>query len=161
MSTRMMAVVTMMWACALLTSPTPGRAQPAMNAPGCCCVKEGAAFGCSVQSQADCLARQPKAPTFPKGADWKVAWEKYLAADEAAESEKLSGGWIAEPCTDVLNPKTGEPRGAATGCCCFPPADGRVCKADMTDFDCKAECAGLRDGSKPSGCTWAKGACSK
>ncbi len=65
-----------------------------------------------------------------------------------------------------LNPATGEPYGAAAGCCCFPKlhptAEDRFdCKSDMTEFDCKAECAELKDGRLPSGCKWTKGACPK
>jgi len=64
----------------------------------------------------------------------------------------------------TINPATGQPFGAPTGCCCIPKlhptADDRFdCKASVTEFDCKAECAELKDGRLPSGCTWAKGAC--
>jgi hypothetical protein len=63
-----------------------------------------------------------------------------------------------------ISPKTGEPPGAAKGCCCIPklhPTAGNEfdCKSGVTHFDCKAECAGLKDGRKPSGCKWDEGAC--
>lgn len=136
-------------------------AQPSMDAQGCCCVSKGAAFNCSNNTQGACLELQPKAPTFPKMADWKTAWNDYVAADEKAEAQKLRGGWIGEPCADLINPETGEPRGAPTGCCCFPPKDKPVCKGGMTGFDCTAQCAGLREGRLPSPCTWTAGACTQ
>lgn len=64
----------------------------------------------------------------------------------------------------TIDPATGEPPGAPTGCCCFPKADSPgsgtvLCKPALTEFDCKAQCAELRDGRLPSGCRWTKGAC--
>jgi hypothetical protein len=71
----------------------------------------------------------------------------------------------ANPHEPPIDPATGEPPGAPTGCCCFPKADspagaGQICK-NMTEFDCKAECAELREGRLPSGCRWTTGACPK
>jgi hypothetical protein len=65
----------------------------------------------------------------------------------------------------AINPATGQPPGAPTGCCCLPKlhptANDRFdCKASVTEFDCKAECAELKDGRLPSGCKWDKGPCS-
>ena len=64
----------------------------------------------------------------------------------------MHGGWIAESC---------EKTEARIGCCCFPPLDKRArqCKGGVSEFDCRAECSLLRDGRKPSDCTWAVGAC--
>ena len=63
----------------------------------------------------------------------------------------------------TINPATGEPPGAPAGCCCYPkadsPGDKPLCKPGVTEFDCKAECAELKDGRLPSGCTWTKGVC--
>ncbi len=78
----------------------------------------------------------------------------------AQPSNAQMGGAPREP---KLDPATGEPYGAPSGCCCFPKADSdpdgrRICKS-FTEFDCKAECAGLRDGRLPSGCAWTTGAC--
>ncbi|HEV7730686.1 MAG TPA: hypothetical protein VGR62_00925 [Candidatus Binatia bacterium] len=159
MSNRTIGAVMWIMLCTILAGAGAAWAQPAMDAPGCCCVTEGIAFRCSIKTQADCMAVQPKAPTFKKMADWKAAWDKFIAADKAAEARTLSGGWVAESCQEEINPATGEPRGAPTGCCCFPPKDAAVCKAAMTEFDCKAECSMLKDGRLPSGCTWATGAC--
>ncbi len=150
--------------CAVLAGAVGVRAQPSMAAKGCCCVTEGIAYRCSEKTQAECLALQPRAPTFPKIGDWKVAWDKFVAASKAQETKPSSGGWIAESCGQAINPATGEPRGAPTGCCCFPPSkpgvkDPSDCKASFTEFDCKAECSMLKDGRLPSGCTWAAGAC--
>jgi hypothetical protein len=111
-----------------------------------------------------CHALQPSAPVFPKIADWKKMWNDYVAASETQATKPSHGGWIAESCGDDINPKTGEPRGAPTGCCCLPKqkpvGDDRFdCKASMTHFDCKAECSFFTDGRKASDCTWAEGAC--
>ena len=151
--------------CSLLSSAAFVEAQPPpMTATGCCCVVEGVAYRCTEKTQADCLTLQPKAPVFPKIDDWKKMWNDYVAASEAQASKPSYGGWIAERCGDDINPATGEPRGAPTGCCCIPKlhpiGDDRFdCKASMTHFDCKAECSLLRDGRLPSGCNWTAGAC--
>jgi len=73
-------------------------------------------------------------------------------------------GSSKNPMDPKMNPATGQPPGAPTGCCCYPKADpvGKhdpLCKPDMTHFDCKAECAELKDGKQKSGCHWKKGAC--
>jgi len=62
------------------------------------------------------------------------------------------------------NRATGAPVGALEGCCCFPKlhptaTDAFDCKAGMVEFDCKAECAQLKEGRAPSGCKWTKGDC--
>ena len=142
----------------------PAQQPPPMTAKGCCCVVEGVAYRCTEKTQADCLTLQPKAPIFPKIDDWKKMWNDYVAASEAQASKPSYGGWIAARCGDDINPATGEPRGAPTGCCCIPKlhpiGDDRFdCKASMTHFDCKAECSLLRDGRLPSGCNWTAGAC--
>jgi hypothetical protein len=152
MMNRVIVTVTLLMAVVSWAQPAP------MNEAGCCCVAAKVGFGCSVQSQAECMKLQPQAPVFKKMGDWREAWNKYIAADEAAEQQKLTGGWIAESCSDALNPKTGEPKGAPMGCCTFPPGVSSVLKT-MTEFDCKAECSTLKEGTRPSGCTWAKGDC--
>lgn len=137
-------------------------AQMGQPGAGCCCVTEGIAYRCSDKTQAECLKLEPQAPKFDTKADWKAAWGKFVAASQAQEARPMSGGWIAESCLEDINPKTGEPKGAPTGCCCFPPAkagEKPICKGDMTEFDCKAECSLLKDGRLPSGCTWKTGAC--
>ena len=151
--------------CSLLSSAAFVEAQPPpMTATGCCCVVEGVAYRCTEKTQADCLTLQPKAPVFPKIDDWKKMWNDYVAASEAQASKPSYGGWIAARCGDDINPATGEPRGAPTGCCCIPKlhpsGDDRFdCKASVTHFDCKAECSLFQDGRLPSGCTWTQGAC--
>jgi hypothetical protein len=121
--------------------------QPAPGARGCCCVGYGGSYACAEKSQADCLAAQPAAPKFTKLADWKKA----VDASKAQEAKPLLGGWIAESCEKAED---------RIGCCCFPTgADRPDCKAGMSEFDCKAQCAQLRDGRLPSGCTWAVGTC--
>ena len=82
-----------------------------------------------------------------------------------AHPRSQAGAQQQEP-MPTINPATGEPPGAPTGCCCFPKSDnpagpGALCKSNVTEFDCRAECAELRDGRLPSGCTWSKGACPK
>jgi hypothetical protein len=140
-------------------------AQPQpMTARGCCCVVAGVAYRCAEKTQADCLALQPGAPVFPKLDDWRKAWNAYVAASEAQASKPSQGGWIAGSCGADINPATGEPRGAPTGCCCMPKlhltGDDRFdCKPGATHFDCKAGCALLKDGRLPSGCTWKEGGC--
>ena len=73
-----------------------------------------------------------------------------------------AGGQMVNP---TINPATGEPPGAPSGCCCYPkaasPGDKPLCKPAVTEFDCKAECAEIKDGRLPSGCTWTKGDCPK
>jgi len=139
-------------------------AQPVAGTRGCCCVVQGVAYRCSEKTEADCLALQPAAPRFSKVEDWKKAWDAFVAASKAQEAKPMHGGWIAESCADAINPATGEPRGAPTGCCCFPKlhpteSDRYDCKPSLTDFDCKVECSMLKDGRLPSGCTWTAGAC--
>jgi len=151
--------------CALLSVATSARAQPPPpTAKGCCCVVEGVAYRCTEKTQADCLAAQPGVPVFPKVDDWKKAWNAYVAASEAQASKPSQGGWIAGSCGADINPATGEPRGAPTGCCCMPKlkptGDDRLdCTPRMTHFDCKVECSFFKDGRLPSGCTWAEGGC--
>jgi len=150
---------------ALLAVATGIQAQPPPpTAKGCCCVVEGIAYRCMEKTEADCLALQPSAPVFPKIADWRKMWDAYVAASEAQAKKPSYGGWIAESCGADINPKTGEPRGAPTGCCCMPKlhptGDDRFdCKPSLTNFDCKAECAFFKDGRLASGCTWAEGGC--
>ena len=63
-----------------------------------------------------------------------------------------------------INPVTGQAPGAPTGCCCFPKADRwgtLVCRPNQTEFDCKAQCAELRDWKARSACAWNKGDCPK
>jgi hypothetical protein len=75
----------------------------------------------------------------------------------------FAGAAAGQMVNPTINPATGEPPGAPVGCCCYPkadsPGDKPLCKPDVTEFDCKAECAELKDGRLPSGCTWTKGAC--
>jgi len=130
-------------------------AQPAPSARGCCCVAGGDSYACADKTQADCLKLQPAAPTYPKTADWKKAWNDAVAASKAQEAKPMPGGWIAEPC---------EQSEARTGCCCFPklhPTEGDRfdCKPGVGEFDCRAECSMFKDGRLPSGCTWATGGC--
>jgi hypothetical protein len=82
----------------LLAVVAPAWAQVQAVSKGCCCVAQGKAYTCSEMTQADCLARQPAAPTFPKMADWKKAWSDAVAASEVAEAGPLRGGWIAGAC---------------------------------------------------------------
>jgi hypothetical protein len=87
-----------------------------------------------------------------------------VAASEAQANKPSHGGWIAESCGADINPATGEPRGARTGCCCIRKlrltGDDRFdCKPSLTHFDCKAECAFFKDGGLPSSCTWTEGVC--
>ena len=79
-----------------------------------------------------------------------MSWTAAAAAESGGEPAGIS-------------PKTGEPPGAPKGCCCFPKlhptaTDAFDCKAGMTQFDCKAECASFKDGREPSGCRWSEGA---
>jgi hypothetical protein len=131
----------------VLATSSVASAQPAAGAAGCCCVGYGGSYACAPKSQADCLAVQPAAPKFAKLADWKKAVEE----SKAQEAKPLLGGWFAESCEKAEN---------RSGCCCFPTGKERAdCKNDMSEFDCKAQCAQLRDGRLPSGCTWAVGTC--
>ncbi len=130
-------------------------AQAAAGARGCCCVAQGGSYVCAEKTQADCLDLQPAAPTFPKVADWKKAWNNAGAASKAQEAKPMQGGWIAESC---------EQSEARIGCCCFPKLhpterDRFDCRPGMSEFDCKAECSMLEDGRLPSGCSWTVGAC--
>lgn len=141
----------------MLTGTRSTWAQPAPDAPGCCCVAGGGSYACADKTQAACLKLQPAVPTFPKLADWKKAWSDAVSASKAQAAAPMQGGWIAESC---------EKAEARTGCCCFPklhPTEGdrSDCKPAMSEFDCKAECAQLRDGQLPSGCTWSVGACQR
>jgi hypothetical protein len=145
--------------CGVLVMAGAAGAQMGQPGAGCCCVTEGIAYRCSDKTQDECMKVQPQAPKFDTKADWKTAWAKFVAASKAEEARPMSGGWIAESCLDDINPKTGEPKGAPTGCCTFPPKDDPVAKGDMTEFDCKAECSLLKDGRLPSGCEWNPGAC--
>ncbi len=75
------------------------RAQPApMGTRGCCCVVRGESYTCTEKTQADCLAEQPGAPTYPKHEDWKKAWEAGVKASQAQAARPSRGGWIAGPC---------------------------------------------------------------
>jgi len=135
----------------LLSGVFSAWAQASGGAPGCCCLMRGVTFVCGEKTQSECLAILPAAPTFAKIADWKKAVE----ASKAQESGPMKGGWIGESC---------EQAEARPGCCCFPKlhptgSDRFDCKAGMTEFDCRAECAMFKDGREPSGCTWAVGAC--
>jgi len=85
-------------ALAVTLTASAASAQPSMAAKGCCCVAKGTSYTCSEKTQADCLAQQPKMPTFVKNADWKKAWGEYVADSKKQASSPLSGGWIAEPC---------------------------------------------------------------
>jgi hypothetical protein len=159
------ALWTLFALCALLIGVAAAQGPPPMTAKGCCCVVEGVAWRCSEKTQAECLALQPATPIFPKIADWKKMWNDYVAASETQATKPSHGGWVAERCGQDINPATGEPRGAPTGCCCMPklhPTGDRFdCKPAMTHFDCKAECAFFKDGRDPSGCTWTAGACAE
>lgn len=140
---------------AMLAAAPSVRAQPSAGASGCCCVPSGGAFVCAAKTQADCLALQPAAPSYPKLADWKKAWDDLVAASKAQEAKPLHGGWIAEACAQAE---------ARPGCCCFPKlhptaTDKFDCKPSMTEFDCRAQCSMFKDGRLPSGCTWAVGGC--
>ncbi|MDX2170483.1 MAG: hypothetical protein SF182_25650 [Deltaproteobacteria bacterium] len=76
------------------------------------------------------------------------------------------GAWADDSGTKMdpkMTPATGEPPGAATGCCCLPKLEvgSFTCVGNTTEFDCKAQCAELKDGRKPSDCTWKAGSCPK
>jgi hypothetical protein len=135
-----------------LLAATAAWAQAGPGSRGCCCLGQSGSYVCDDKTQAECLAIQPAAPTFPHLADWKKAWNDWIAASKAQEAKPMRGGWIAESC---------EKTEARVGCCCFPPLgqSPRQCKAEIREFDCRAECALLRDGRKPSDCTWTGGAC--
>lgn len=131
----------------MLAAAATAWGQPAAGARGCCCVGSGGSYACTEKSQAGCLAVQPAAPKFTKLADWKKA----VDASKTQEAKPLLGGWIAESCEKAED---------RIGCCCFPTGGDRSdCKNGMSEFDCKAQCAQLRDGRLPSGCTWAVGTC--
>ena len=85
-----------------------------------------------------------------------------LATMILAAGARADEAWDKYPKDE--NRATGAPVGAPKGCCCIPKlhptANEKVdCKAGMVEFDCKAECAQLKDGRDPSGCTWTKGDC--
>jgi hypothetical protein len=71
---------------------------PAMNARGCCCAVQAKTYTCTEKTQADCLAEQPQAPTYPKMDDWKKAWNDAVKTSEAQAAKPMRGGWIAGPC---------------------------------------------------------------
>lgn len=148
---------------AVFAATAGAQGPPPMTAKGCCCVAQGVSWRCSDRTQADCLAAQPNAPTFNTKAEWKKMFADYAAASWKQADTPNHGGWIAEACGSDIDPATGEPRGAPTGCCCIPKAagGGQDCKAGATHFVCKAECAMFKDGRKPEDCTWAAGACAK
>jgi hypothetical protein len=153
MTTTIGKAVTLVTLGVLLVGARAVPAQPAANAPGCCCLGQAGSFACAEKTQAECNAIQPAAPMFAKVADWKEA----VAASKAAEAKPMRGGWIAESC---------EQAEARIGCCCFPKlkpteSDRFDCKPGMSEFDCKAECSLLKDGRLPSGCTWTLGACQR
>src|SRR5262245_66269204 len=92
------------------------RAQPPpMTAKGCCCVVAGVAYRCSEKTQADCLAVQPGAPVFPKIADWKKAWDAYVAALEAQGNKTSFGGWVGESLWGDIHTVAGGDGGATRG----------------------------------------------
>jgi len=155
MSSRMRVAVVVLAFGATLTALPFVQAQPPMGARGCCCVISGGSYVCASKSQAECLAIQPAAPTFPKMADWKKAWDAGVAASKAQEAKPMHGGWIGEPCAEAE---------ARPGCCCFPKLHPTAterfdCKPNVTEFDCRADCSMFKDGRQPSGCTWAAGGC--
>jgi hypothetical protein len=80
------------------------------------------------------------------------------AVSPARRAVADGGGTAMDP---KMNPNTGEPPGAPVGCCCIPKleAGAFTCVAKTTEFDCKAQCAELKDGRLPSGCKWTAGAC--
>ena len=88
-----------------------------------------------------------------------------LAAVLALCSAQMTSAQNSASAQPTINPVTGQAPGAPTGCCCFPKADSPpgklVCRANQTEFDCKAQCAELRDGREKSGCSWDKGDCPK
>jgi len=148
MSSQTRAHVMLLTAGVTLAAAVSAWSQPAPSAMGCCCVGYGGSYACAPRSQADCLAVQPAAPKFEKLADWKKA----VDASKAQDAKPLLGGWIGESC---------EKAEARSGCCCFPTGgDHPDCKNGMSEFDCKAQCAQLRVGRLPSGCTWTVGTCS-
>ena len=72
--------------------------------------------------------------------------------------------WDKEP--KGVNPATGGPANAPSGCCCIPKlhptsSDAFDCRAHTVQFDCTAQCAQLKDGRDPSGCKWTAGDCPK
>ena len=88
-----------------------------------------------------------------------------LAALLVLATAQLTSAQGRAPAEPTINPVTGQPPGAPTGCCCFPKADSPsgvlTCRPNQTEFDCKAQCAELRDGREKSGCSWDKGDCPK
>lgn len=84
-----------------------------------------------------------------------------LGAASPARVSAADGAGSGTAMDPKMNPKTGEPPGAPAGCCCIPKleAGAFTCVAKTTEFDCKAQCAELKDGRLPSGCKWTAGAC--
>jgi len=84
-----------------------------------------------------------------------------LSAVLLAAPSALAGEGSGSAMDPKMNPATGEPAGAPVGCCCIPKltAGEFACVAGTTEFDCKAQCAEIKDGRLPSGCTWTTGAC--
>jgi len=93
---------------------------------------------------------------------WRWFAAAVLAAIMLAAAARADDVWDKYPKDE--NRATGAPVGAPQGCCCFPKLHPTAtekldCKAGMVEFDCKGECAQLKDGRDPSGCTWTKGDC--
>ena len=87
-----------------------------------------------------------------------------LATALVAATARADEVWDKYPKDE--NRATGASVGAPQGCCCFPKLHPTAterfdCKANMVEFDCKAECAQLKDGRDLSGCKWTKGDCPK
>lgn len=98
-TTRALASIAL--ATGILAAGPTGSQPPPMKAPGCCCAVQGKTYTCTEKTQADCLAEQPSAPTFPKAEDWKKAWNEWMQASEQQEAKPMHGGWIAGPCEKV------------------------------------------------------------
>jgi hypothetical protein len=112
------------------------------------------------------VAREGGAAMSQSGFTWSRRLATVSAVVAMLAFAQVSSAQTGAPQTrqPAINPATGEPPGAPTGCCCYPKADsapgeGQICKPSVTEFDCKAECAELRDGRLPSGCRWTKGDC--
>lgn len=91
-----------------------------------------------------------------------------VALVTAIAAGMTGGAWATDPVWDQepkgVNPATGAPAGAPAGCCCIPKlhptaTEAFDCKGNVVEFDCKAECAELKDGRQPSGCKWTQGTC--
>lgn len=83
---------------ATLASAKSASAEPAVGAPGCCCVAQGESYTCSEKTQANCLALQPAAPTYARTEDFRKAWNEAVAASQAQAARPSRGGWIAGAC---------------------------------------------------------------